>query len=184
MPEWHVTVTGPPPSWAYAEPPVRWPADAVRFGLTTAFVALSGAVAGIIWAQLAPMLSIAGLARGSESPFRALIGADAWFLLVTAIAGVVTAVIALVVRADGPGVTAGLAAGGVLAALIADRVGYLTQHDDVLAMLRHLGISLSLLQQAHIDPFLRVRALGVLMAWPLAAVLVHTGVVALLDRRH
>src|SRR4051812_16535993 len=167
MPEWHLTVTGTPPSLAYADPPLRWPGDGVLFALTTVFVALSGSVAGIIWSHLAPTLSVAGLARGSESPFRALIGADAWFLLVAAVAGVLSAVIVLVLRLDGPGVTAGLVAGGLAAAFIADRVGYLARHDDILATLRHLGISLSLLQQAHVDPFLRVHAYGVLMAWPL-----------------
>src|SRR5207248_10196090 len=92
-------------------------------------------------------------------------------------AGVVCATVALLLRGDGPGVVLGLAVGGLFAALIANRVGLLAQHDGTMTALRQLGIPSSHRLIDLLD--FRVRATGVLLAWPIAAVVVHGLVVAL-----
>jgi hypothetical protein len=180
VPEWHVTVPRAAHPWA-PEPAVRWPQDGWVFLVTTALVALLGAVAGLVWAAVAPKLSIPALLAGHEEPFRAQIGADAWFLLVTSLAGVLTALVAILLRADGPSATAALGLGGTAAAFVAARVGYLTQHADVLSALRAVGLDPSDVSLDVVD--FRLRALGVVVAWPISAMLVHTCAVALRSRR-
>ena len=176
VPDWHVTVPRAQP-WAPPEPAVRWPQDAWVFGVTTALVVILGAVAGLVWAAVAPKLSIAAVLAGHEEPFRSQIGADAWFLLVSALAGVLTALVATILRADGPATTAALGIGGTAAAFVAARVGYLAQHADVLSALRAVGLDPSDVSLEVVD--FRLRALGVVVAWPIAALLVHTCAVAL-----
>ena len=151
----------------------RHPADTVVLALSTVFVALLGPAVGLIWSAAAPRLSIARVAANDETTFKSLIGADAWFLLVTALAGVFCALVAHAVRGRGPAVVSGLAIGGAIGALIADRVGYLATKHDVLQTLKPFGITLHRLQAAGIDPTLKVHALGVIVAWPLAALLTH-----------
>lgn len=146
--------------------------DAAVATVTAAFVTLLGGAAGLIWAALAPKVSLTDVANGSSAAFHAQIGADAWFLLVGGIAGALCAVIAwLVLRDETPGLAVGLAAGGTLAAVVADRVGYLTQAHRTIEALHRLGVvhpDGSTLSQ--ID--FRIRAIGVLTVWPLAALIV------------
>ena len=181
-PEWQVTIDGPlpiPPSLHY-EPAWRG-RDAVTAAVTTVVVALTGPIVGLVWSALAPKLSITGVIAGSEEPFRAQIGADAWFMLLAAVAGVVCAAGALAVRGRGPGVVIGLAVGGVLAAVIADRVGFLAQQGDTLARLHQLGIVPRPDVLGLVD--FKVRALGVMVAWPVAALLAHSLALAIRGSR-
>src|SRR4051794_4815894 len=176
-PDWHVSVTGPlptpPPS--SSEPAWRGRHDAAALAITTVLIGLSGSLVGLLWSHAAPKLSrqsIAGIVAGSETPFRVQIGADAWFLLLSALAGVVCALVALLLRGRGPGVVLGLALGGGAAAVIAARVGFLAQRDHTRAAMHALGIA------PHAQAFdildFKVRAIGVIVAWPLAALIVHT----------
>jgi hypothetical protein len=181
VPDWHVTVPRTAQPWSPPEPAVSWPHDGWVFGVVTALVAVLGAAAGLVWSALAPKMSIAAVLAGHEEPFRAQIGADAWFLLVTTLAGVLTALVAVLLRADGPAATAALGLGGTAAAFVAARVGYLTQHADVLRALRALGYDPQAVALEVVD--FRLRALGVVVAWPIAAMLVHTCAVALRSRR-
>jgi hypothetical protein len=132
--------------------------------LTAVYVTVAGAFAGLVWSHVAPKLTRSAVVNLSDGLFHPQIGADAWFLLVGVVAGVVCAVVAVVVVGEpGPGVAVGLAAGGVAAAVVADRVGYLM----AIAAFRSLGA----------EPFagefdFRVRALGVLVAWPIASLAV------------
>jgi len=176
--EWHVTVPGPWQSAPAPEPAVRWPADAWEFGLTAMFVVLSGPLVGLIWAQVGPGLPLLPVLTGSGSPYRSQIGADFHFLLLTGAAGLLCAAVAVALRRDGPGVLLGLVVGGLGAALVADRVAYLSERGGILDTLDHLNVSLATLHRYHIDPFFKVRALGVLVAWPLAALALHTIVLA------
>jgi hypothetical protein len=180
-PEWQVTVDRlhplpPPPERAW-----RGQRDVVLAAVTTLVVALSGSVVGLVWSSLAPKLSITGVIAGSEEPFRAQIGADAWFLLLSTVAGLLCAAVALALRGRGPGVVVGLALGGVAAAVVADRVGFLAQRGSTLARLHALGIA------PHGDVLglvdFKVRALGVMAAWPIAALLVHALALAVRHRR-
>jgi hypothetical protein len=152
--------------------PARPRGDSAAAGLLTGlFVALLGPAVGLVWAAVAPKLSISALAAGADSTFRAQVGADAWFLLVGAVAGVVCAVLAVtLVGEPGPAVTAGLAVGGLAAAFIADRVGYLSERGATHEALRALGAHPSGALIAEID--FRIRALGVVMVWPIASLAV------------
>jgi hypothetical protein len=140
-------------------------ASAVLLGLYTVLV---GGAAGLLWASIAPKLSVPALAAGSDATFRAQVGADAWFLLVAALAGIVCTLMAVAfVGEPSPAVVTALAVGGLVAAIVADRIGYLSERGATGHALRAIG--------AHPDGSLiseidfRVRALGVLTAWPIAS---------------
>jgi hypothetical protein len=147
-------------------------AEIVTGVFTAVYVTLAGAFAGLVWAGVAPKLSKAAVLDLSGAMFHPQIGADAWFLLVAALAGVLCAAVALLVAGEpGPGVVAGLGVGGLAAAFVADRVGYLAElHGSTqmaIAAFRSLGA----------EPFtgefdFRVRALGVVTAWPIASLAV------------
>jgi hypothetical protein len=181
-PDWHVTLSGPPPSMPVAEPALRWPADGIEFAVTTVLVVLTGPLVGLLWAAIGPELPLARALTGSGQAYRAEVGADFHFLLLTGTAGLLCAAVAVALRRDGPGVLLGLVVGGSLAALVADRVAYLVHHGETLETLRHLGVSLSVLQRFGIDPFFKVRAEAVLVAWPMAALLLFTLALAIRSR--
>jgi hypothetical protein len=134
-------------------------------------VAASGAVVGLVWSATAPKLSIRALVGGSEATFKSQIAADGRFLLLAVLAGVVCAGVLIALGERGPGAVVGLAVGGVLAALVANRVGAVAQHDATMSALRSLAIPRS----AHVLDLVdfRVRADGVLLGWPIAALIVH-----------
>jgi hypothetical protein len=173
VPEWHLTVAGPVAPMPMPQRVVRWREDGRELALTVLAVVLSAPLVGFLWSALGPKLPLRPALSGSETAFRTEVGADVHFLILTAAAGVVCAIVAVALRRDGPAVVVGLSIGGVLGALVTDRVGYLVNRDHTLSALHHLGVSLSLLDKFGIDPFFKVRAVGVLMAWPLAALLTY-----------
>lgn len=139
--------------------------------LLSLYTVLVGAAAGLVWAAVAPKLSIPALQAGSDATFRAQVGADAWFLLVGALAGVVCTLMAVALDGEpGPEATVALALGGLLAAFVADRIGYLSERDATAHALRAIGAHPDGSLIAEID--FRIRALGVLTVWPLASLLV------------
>jgi hypothetical protein len=160
---------------------VRWRSDGPVAVLTTVLVALTGAAVGLIWSAISPKLSLPAVVAGSEAPFKAQIAADGRFLLLGIAAGVLCAAVLLALGQRGPGAVVGLAVGGVLAALVANRVGVVAQHDATLSSLRSLGLA----HTARVFDLVgfRVRAMGVLLGWPLAAVLVY-GLASLLQSDH
>lgn len=181
---WHVTVTDP------RFPPVD-PARVIRWGhelrdllVTTTVLVLLGPMAGLVWSAVAPKLALVAALEGAEAPYRAEIGADFRFLLVGIVAGLVSALGVAAARRDGPGVMLGLAAGGLAGGFVAARVGYLAERGGTLQTLHHLGVSVHLLAGYGLDPFFRLRALGVVVAWPIVAVAVHALVVHLRSRQH
>ena len=146
------------------------------------YAALLGAPAGLVWGAAAPKLSIPALAANSDAVFHAQIGADAWFLLVGGVAGALTAVVAmLVIGRESPGMAVGLAVGGAVGAIIADRVGYLHERDATRAALAAIGAHPSGATISEID--FRIRAVGVLTVWPLAALVVLGLIVAMRSAR-
>lgn len=150
---------------------MRWRHDGAVLLLTTALVTIAGAVVGLIWSATAPKLSIRELAAGSEATFKSQVGADARFLLLSIVAGIICAGVVLAFGQRGPGAVVGLAIGGLLAALVANRVGVVAQHDATLSALKSLGLSHSA-RVLDLVGF-RVRAQGVLLAWAIAALVVH-----------
>jgi hypothetical protein len=97
-------------------------------------------------------------------------------------AGAICAAIAVVLRLDGPGALAGLAGGGIGAAFVADRVGFLLNRGGTLDLLHAHSVSLGLLSSFGIDPFFKLRAVGVVVAWPIAAMVVFVTALALRAR--
>ena len=146
--------------------------------LTAVYAMVLGPVVGLVWGAVAPKLSVPALAANSDASVHALIGADAWFLLVGGLAGALVTLVAVAfVGEPGPGVTAGLAAGGMVAAVIADRIGYLSQRGATSDALRALGAHPGGALISEID--FRVRALGVLTVWPIASLAVVGLVIAI-----
>jgi hypothetical protein len=146
--------------------------------LTAVYAILLGPAAGLVWAAVAPKLSIPALAANSDAAFHALIGADAWFLLVGGLAGVIVALGAVAfVGEPGPAVTTGLALGGLVAAIVADRIGYLSQRGATTDALRALGAHPGGALISEID--FRLRALGVITVWPIASLAVVGLVIAI-----
>lgn len=168
---WHVTASAyQPPAHEPAEV-LRWPHDGVVALLTTVLMTIAGAVMGLVWSATAPKLSLPAVVAGSEATFKSQIAADGRFLLLGIVAGVLCAGVLIALGERGPGAVIGLAVGGVLAALVANRIGVIAQHDATFSALRSLGISHSARVLDLVD--FRVRAQGVLLAWPLAALVVH-----------
>jgi hypothetical protein len=160
-----------------------WQRELRDFLLIAVYVVLTGPIVGLLWSASGPKLEILQALGGSANAWRAEAGADVHFGLLGIAAGAVCAAVAVLLRMDGPGTTAGLAAGGLGAAFVADRVGYLLNRGDTLDLLHSRSISLHvLLSQYGIDPFFKVRALGVVVAWPLAALVVYMSALALRDR--
>jgi hypothetical protein len=136
---------------------------------TTAGVAVLGLPLGLVWSVLAPRARVVVSAAGSDLAdpnTKAFIAADGTFLLLTVAAGVLCAVLTLLLggRRHGVATAIGLTAGGLVGSYVAWRVG----HRIGLAEFRHAlhgppGTSASL------TPSLRAK--GVLVGWALAGVL-------------
>lgn len=108
--------------------PSRWRHDVARaLGVVVASVLL-GAPAGLLWSAVAPRLQVTVTDKGLETAdlegSKAFIGADGSYLLVMLGVGLVCGLLAwFFARKGGPWTVAGLTVGGVLAALVAARVG-------------------------------------------------------------
>jgi hypothetical protein len=169
-------------SYAYSvrSEPIDWRSEARIGVLVTAFVTLFGSVVGVVWHALSPQLRIANAIQGSTADMKALIGDDVWLGALGVIAGVICVVLLRLVSngsADGPGAQIGLAVGGLLGMLVAARVGHLIDHRGFDASLasavRAIVPNASDQGIRYVNNLfdLRVRAKGVLLAWPMASVL-------------
>lgn len=174
-------VMHPAPPVETTPPALDWRRDSICALLVAVYVALSGSVLGLVWSATTPPLPIKQAVQGSEEPFRTQIAADGRFLLLGVVAGVLSALVVLALRQDGPGATVGLAVGGVIAAVLANQVAILAQHDGTIAALHALHLRTG---HGALDTVgMQVRAKAVLMAWPIAAVVVH-GLAALMRTSH
>lgn len=106
---------------------------------------VAGLALGVLWYLAAPRqgfrIDASGDAvRVGAIESEALIGADGWFVLITAAAGLLAGLAAWRWRSvRGPAVAVGLAAGGVLGALAASWIGHLLGPGPSAAALRHAG---------------------------------------------
>lgn len=91
--------------------------------------AVLGAVAGLIWATVAPRALLQEVARGQaqfvNAESSAYISADGWFCVIVAVGGLITGLLGylILVRRAGWAAVAGLVLGGLAAALVALWVG-------------------------------------------------------------
>jgi hypothetical protein len=187
--QWQAPVAAAWPAPPIAVPdPVRWVHEAVVAGFVVAYSTVIGAVVGLVWPHFAPRIRLAAAIDGSEAASKALLSDDMRLGLLGLIASVVAvAILALVARdfGSGPGAVVGLAVGGVLGSLAAAQLGHLVQNPHLATTLRatYPGITNTSVKQLLGYFGFRLRTKSVVLAWPVAAVILQLGVLALRGRR-
>jgi hypothetical protein len=168
---------------------IDWRAEIITAVVLAIFVALLGSAVGLIWHAVAPHVDVHAAINNPEEKTRALMGDDLWLGLLGLIAGVVCVVLVIVVvpeSFDGPGALVGLVVGGFLAMYVADRVGYLVSGSSLRTTLnaafpdaspQGVGTVVRLLD-------FKVRAMAVMVSWPVASLLVSTSITWLRAIKH
>jgi hypothetical protein len=156
-----------------------WVRRELQLGVViAAYSTLLGAVVGLVWEAGAPTVHLADAINGNEAAGKPLIGDDIRLGLLGIVAGIIAAAVVLIVRRDrerGPGEVLGLAVGGLLGALVAARVGELARHHQTVSTIAKVVPGATSEQTSKILDYFgfHVRATGVLLFWPIAAVAVH-----------
>lgn len=139
--------------------------------------ALAGLPVGVLWWGAAPLTLVVkrpdGLYRAGGEGDESAIAADGWFAVLALAAGVLVALV--VYLRTRPGRVApliALAVGGVLGAVVAWQVGHLVGPGALEATARGLP------DGARFRAPLDVSAYGVLLAWPMGAVITYFAVAA------
>lgn len=133
---------------------------------------LLGAPAGLLWAALAPRTDV--VIAGSdvqllEPGSSAFIAADGFFLILVALVGAASGVLAWRLgRAHGPAVVVGLTAGGLVAAYVAMVVGEQVGRAE-------LESAVQAGRQGALELTLRLRAQEALVGWPVGALAGYVG---------
>ncbi|OSC63892.1 AAA family ATPase [Streptomyces sp. 4F] len=154
--------------------------------VTVAAVTLSGLLLGVLWWKLAPSVPLVGEVVGDrwlvylkESEGEQSVGVDGTFTLLALAFGALSAVVVFLLRRRGgvPLVVA-LGAGGLLGSLLAWRVGiWLGPAQDVIAHAKEVGKGVTF------SAPMKLGAKGALLAWPIAALVVHLGLTGLFGPR-
>ncbi|MDT3398786.1 hypothetical protein RKE29_19405 [Streptomyces sp. B1866] len=157
-------------------------ADVVRAALTGAAVAVSGVLLGLLWLWLAPRVPLVSDGRAvylKNSESEEAIGADGTFVLLGLAFGAVSAAVVFWShRRGGVPLVVALAAGGLLGSVVAWRLGvWLGPESDIVAHARRVG------RGVVFDGPLELGAKGALLAWPVAAMMVHLVLTGLLGPR-
>jgi hypothetical protein len=142
---------------------------ALRAVLTaTAMCLLLVPLLGLAWWIVAPTPQAIVRDGGvllADPETSAFIAADGWFAILGALAGLLAAVLVMLgSRKRGVAALVGLTVGGVLASLLAWRVGHLLGPGELLPRARSAD------EGSTLEGPLDLRASGVLFAWPMAAV--------------
>ncbi|EDY60043.1 MULTISPECIES: DUF2567 domain-containing protein [Streptomyces] len=150
-------------------------------------VALAGALLGVLWWWLAPHVPLVGDVdeQGSwvvylkDTEGEQAVGVDGTLTLLALAFGFVSALaVFLWRRRGGVPLVVGLAVGGVLASLLAWRVGtWLGPTSDVIAHAKAVGKGVTF------SAPLKLGAKGALLAWSFAGLVVHLGLTALFGPR-
>lgn len=138
---------------------------------------LTAVPVGLVWWLLAPLSLVVkrsdGLYRVGGEGDESSVAADGWFAGITLVAGILVALVVYLRTRPGRVVPlVALVVGGVLGALAAWQLGHLLGPDSLQATAagRRLG--------AKFHGPLDVSAYGVLLAWPMAAVITYFAVAA------
>ncbi|WP_187370071.1 hypothetical protein [Streptomyces boluensis] len=145
-------------------------------------VTVCGAFLGLLWNWLAPRVPLVADERSvflKEIEGEQAIGADGTFLLLALAFGVLSGLVVFLARKrGGVPLVVGLALGGLLASVVAWRLGILVgPGGDVVARAKEAGPGVTF------DAPLELNAIGALLAWPIAALAVHLGLTALFGPR-
>ena len=149
-------------------------------------VALCGALLGVLWWWLAPSVPLVGdvvdknwVVYFKDTEGEQAVGVDGTFTLLALAFGLVSAVaVFLIRRRGGVPLVVALAVGGFLGSLLAWRVGvWLGPTEDVIAHAKDVGKGVAF------SAPLKLGAKGVWLVWPLAALVVHLGLMALFGPR-
>ncbi|ANW20648.1 hypothetical protein [Streptomyces clavuligerus] len=171
----------PPEDDGSAAAPDR--ATEVREGvLVLLAVTVTGVALGLLWLWLAPRVPLISDGKAvflENSEGEEAVGADGVFALLALGFGVLTAVGAFLYRRrGGVPLVVGLALGGILASVLAWRLGvWLGPDPDVAAHARSVG------RGVPFDAPLKLTAKGMLLAWPIAAMVTHLLLTALFAPR-
>ncbi|MFF5424223.1 MULTISPECIES: DUF2567 domain-containing protein [unclassified Streptomyces] len=188
-----LTPSQPPPhdpDWPPPPPPLLGPAgdpitaaEVVQGVVVTIASAVAGALLGLLWLWQAPHVKLISDGKGvylRDSEGEAAIGADGTFVLLALAFGAAAAVLVFLLRRKG-GVplVLGLAAGGVLGSLLAWWLGSsLGPTANVVAHAKQVGPNVTF------DAPLELHmAAAAMLAWPLAATVVHLALTALFGPR-
>ncbi|NGO81606.1 hypothetical protein G6045_39020 [Streptomyces sp. YC504] len=150
--------------------------------LTVLGLAVTGIVLGVLWVWLTPHVPLISDGKSvflDDTEGEQAIGADGTFILLALACGAVTGALVFLLRRHGgiPLVVA-LAVGGLLASVVAWRLGLVFgPGDDVVARAKAAGEGVAF------DAPLELNAKGALLAWPIAALAVHLALTALFGPR-
>jgi hypothetical protein len=157
----------------------RWRSDVPPALAVLVGSVLLGAPAGLLWSHVAPRLRVTfgadGPAAADLEGSKAFIGADGSYLLVMLGVGALCGVLAwFFARRSGPWTVGALAVGGLLAALVAARVGVVPGSHEAVEALRQgkvghppIDLYLGKLEPKATVPHLRATWAG--LAWPVGA---------------
>ncbi|MET7932230.1 ABC transporter permease [Streptomyces sp. NPDC005322] len=167
----------------YSEPGPELRAELVQASLVAIAVAVSGVLLGLLWLWLAPKVPLvwdggSGVyLKNSEG--EDAIGADGVFTLLGLAFGAVSAIVVfLLFRHGGIALVIGLAIGGVLASIIAWRLGvWLGPTSDVVAHAKAAGKGVTF------DGPLKLGAKGAVLSWSVAAMVLHLALTGLFGPR-
>jgi hypothetical protein len=140
--------------------------------VTVVIAAVLGALAGLLWEAISPhvtYVSIAGKAFMVDPESPAVIGTDGRFVVITAALGLVCGIVAYLAggRNNDLALVVGITVGGAIAALLAWRIGHQIGLDTFHRMVR--ASDQSKFFKGPVD----LSARGVLVCWPLAALVAY-----------
>ncbi|MFC9705445.1 DUF2567 domain-containing protein [Streptomyces sp. NPDC056943] len=178
------------PDWPAPPPPQHGPAgdpitaaEVVLGGVVALVSTAVGALLGVLWLWQAPLVLLISDGKGvylRDSEGESAIGADGTFVLLALAFGAVAALVVFLLRRQG-GVplVLGLALGGVLGSLVAWGVGTsFGPARDVVAHAKSVGPNVVFEAPLELN-----MAAAAMLAWPLAAMIVHLALTALFGPR-
>lgn len=145
--------------------------SAARPAIAVAIImAVVGVPVGVLWWLVAPRVEATVVEGGitlSQTAAQTFVAADGWFAILTLVAGIACGgALAVRGRPDGPAAAIALVVGGLLAALVAWRVGvFLGRAPDPLAGSESATAAVG----TTVTLALELRATGVILAWAIGA---------------
>ncbi|OEJ38632.1 ABC transporter permease [Streptomyces agglomeratus] len=156
--------------------------EVIRAAVVVLALTALGVALGLLWMWLAPRVPLIATDKAvflKDTEGEEAVGADGTFVLLALGFGAVSAALVFWFnRRGGIPLVIGLALGGLLGSMLAWGTGvWFGPTGDVVARAREVG------QGVPFDAPLKLGAKGALLAWPMAALLVHLGLTALFGPR-